>query len=128
MLLSFFIALALFMPESADAANCQGMSSGKCKSNSNCVWVSGYKRKGTSVKAYCRAKPTRSAVKKKRNTRKKEKVSKKRRVKKKKATAKKKRVVKKRKTAKKKKVVKKRKVIKKKAKTKKRTRKKKKAK
>jgi|GEM_PF-3189217 len=125
MLLSFFIALALFMPENADAANCQGLSRGKCKSSSNCVWVSGYKRKGTQVKAYCRAKPTRSAVKRK--TTKKEKVVKKRRVKKKKTTPKKKRIVKKRKASKKKKVVKKRKVTKKKAKTKKRTRRKKKA-
>ena len=131
MLLSLFIALAFFMPESADAANCQGLSSSKCKSNSNCVWVSGYTRKGARVKAYCRAKPTRSAVKNKRTTTKKKRVVQKRRITKKKTTPEKKRVVKKRRVTKKKttpqkkRVVKKRKASKKKTTAKRRVRKKK---
>ena len=98
--LSFLVAIALFMPVNIEAASsCQGLSAGRCKSNSRCVWVKAHSRKGKSVKAYCRAKPTRSGVKKKNS------ITKKRSITKKKKTEKKRKVVKKKKrktTAKKK--------------------------
>jgi len=37
---------------------CKDLSKDKCEANSDCTWVSGYKRKdGTTVDPYCRAKP-----------------------------------------------------------------------
>lgn len=101
-LLSLLVAIALFLPVQSEASSCQGLSAGRCKSNSNCVWVSSHMRKGKRVKAYCRAKPTRSAVKKTKSSKKKKVTKKKRKVSKKKKVSEKKKVTKKRKVVKKK--------------------------
>ncbi len=37
---------------------CKDLSKDQCEANSDCTWVSGYKKKdGTTVNPYCRAKP-----------------------------------------------------------------------
>lgn len=54
------LGLVTFVGTSAVYADsqCKGLSKGSCDSNSSCTWVDGYKRQdGTSVDAYCRAKP-----------------------------------------------------------------------
>ncbi len=54
---AFFLALSLSLPEQAESAGCRGLSRGKCKARSGCVWVKSYKRKGgITVKAHCRSK------------------------------------------------------------------------
>lgn len=85
---AFLLSFSLAMPEQAEAAGCQGLSMGKCKARSNCVWVKSYKRKGgVKVKAYCRSKASKSGTKKISKKSRKKKVEKKRRVIKKKKRA-----------------------------------------
>jgi len=74
-------------------SSCQGLSMSRCKSSSSCTWVKSFRRKGSRVKAYCRAKPAKgvrkSSLKKKRKSRKSSSI--KRRVKRKTSSHKKKR-------------------------------------
>lgn len=58
--ISALIGLVAFIGTSAVYADsqCKGKAQGACESDSSCTWVDGYKRQdGTSVDAYCRAKP-----------------------------------------------------------------------
>lgn len=59
-------ALAIGTSLTATAAsNCKGQTQSACSNSSSCYWVEGYKRTdGAKVKAHCRAKPSKSAVKK----------------------------------------------------------------
>lgn len=46
------------------ASSCKGQAQSACSNSTSCYWVEGYKRSdGAKVKAHCRAKPSKSAVK-----------------------------------------------------------------
>ena len=48
--------------DDSKASPCKGLAQEACTAKAECSWVSATKRKdGTEVKAYCRAKPKRSA-------------------------------------------------------------------
>jgi hypothetical protein len=60
------IALGMFTfpawASDPEASQCKGLTQEACTAKAECSWVSATKRKdGTEVKAYCRAKPKKSA-------------------------------------------------------------------
>ncbi len=64
-LATLFAFAASFGYTQSAFAECKGKSASACKSDSDCVWVGGYMRKGKKVASYCRSKPSKSAFKKK---------------------------------------------------------------
>lgn len=69
-LMAMLFAFGLMVGLSAGATTaqaasiCKGMSNGQCGGESACYWVDSYKtKKGTKVKAHCRAKPNGGAAK-----------------------------------------------------------------